>query len=60
MRGAVVRELRSARSASAEALAQRTGHTPTAVATATAALTTEGIIEGTRPAVPAPASLTPP
>ena len=48
MRGAVVRELRSVRSASAEALAERTGHTLTAVATATAALTTEGIIERTR------------
>ena len=48
VRGAVVRELRSVRSASAEALAERTGHTPTAVATATAALTTEGIIERTR------------
>ena len=32
----------------AVALAERTGHTPNAVATATAALTTEGIIERTR------------
>jgi len=48
VRGAVVRELRSVRSASAEALAERTGHSPTAVATATAALTAEGIIERTR------------
>ena len=48
VRGAVVRELRSVRSASAEALAERTGHTSTEVATAAAALTAEGIIERTR------------
>ena len=48
VRGAVVRELRSVRSASAEALAERTGHTLAAVATATTVLTTEGIIERTR------------
>jgi A/G-specific adenine glycosylase len=48
VRGAVVRELRSVRSATAGALAERTGHTLAAVVTATAALTTEGIIERTR------------
>jgi A/G-specific adenine glycosylase len=48
VRGAVVRELRSVRSASAEALAERTGHTRAEVATATAALATEGIVERTR------------
>jgi A/G-specific adenine glycosylase len=48
VRGAVVRELRSVRSASAEALAERTGHTAAAVATATAALATDGIVERTR------------
>jgi A/G-specific adenine glycosylase len=48
VRGAVVRILRSVRSASTDVLAERTGRPVGAVATATAALTAEGIIERTR------------
>jgi A/G-specific adenine glycosylase len=48
VRGAVVRVLRTVRSASTEVLAERTGRSVAAVATATAALTAEGIVERTR------------
>ena len=48
VRGAVVRVLRTARSASTEVLAERTSRSVAAVATATAALTAEGIVERTR------------
>jgi A/G-specific adenine glycosylase len=48
VRGAVVQRLRSVRSASAEALAERTGHSVAAVATATATLAAEGLVERTR------------
>ena len=48
VRGAVVAVLRSVRSANAEALAERTGHPPAAIATATASLAVEGIVERTR------------
>jgi A/G-specific adenine glycosylase len=48
VRGAVVRILRTVRSASTEVLAERTGRSAAAVATATAALTADGIVERTR------------
>jgi A/G-specific adenine glycosylase len=48
VRGAVVQRLRSLRSASAEALAERTGHSVAAVAAATASLVAEGLVERTR------------
>ncbi len=48
VRGAVVQILRTVRSASTEVLAERTGRSVAAVATATAALTAEGIVERTR------------
>ena len=48
VRGAVVRVLRPVRSASREALAERTGHPSAAIATATATLAAEGIVERTR------------
>jgi A/G-specific adenine glycosylase len=48
VRGAVVDVLRGLRSASARALAERTGHRPRAVATATESLVRDGILERTR------------
>jgi A/G-specific adenine glycosylase len=48
VRGAVVAMLRTVHSASAEGLAERTGHRIRAVASATVALTGEGILERTR------------
>jgi A/G-specific adenine glycosylase len=48
VRGAVVRILRTVRSASPEALAERTGHPVAATVTAIATLAAEGIIERTR------------
>jgi A/G-specific adenine glycosylase len=48
VRGAVVEVLRARRSASAEALAQRTGHRARAIAAATVSLVHDGILEETR------------
>ena len=48
VRGAVVQRLRSVRSASAEALAERTGHSVAAIAAATESLVAEGLVERTR------------
>ncbi len=48
VRGAVVEVLRGIRSASAEALAERTGHGPRAIATATESLVHDRILERTR------------
>ncbi len=48
VRGAVVEVLRSLRSASAEALAERTGHRPRAIAAATESLVDDRILERTR------------
>jgi A/G-specific adenine glycosylase len=48
LRGAVVDVLRTQRSASDAALAERTGHPPEAVAMALASLEAEGIVERTR------------
>jgi A/G-specific adenine glycosylase len=48
VRGAMVQRLRSVRSASAEALAERTGHSVAEVETATASLVAEGLVERTR------------
>ncbi len=48
VRGAVVGTLRAQRSASAEALTDRTGHPARAIATATESLMREGILERTR------------
>jgi A/G-specific adenine glycosylase len=48
VRGAVVERLRAVHSASAEALAERTGRSVAAVATATASLLADGIVERTR------------
>jgi A/G-specific adenine glycosylase len=48
VRGAVVEALRSVRSASAEALAERTGHPTRAIATATESLVKDRILERTR------------
>jgi A/G-specific adenine glycosylase len=47
IRGAVVEVLRTRRSASAEALAERTGHRSSAIATATGSLVADGILERT-------------
>ena len=48
VRGSVVEALRTQRSASAEALADRTGHPPRAIAAATESLMRDGILELTR------------
>ena len=48
VRGSVVEALRAQRSASAEALADRTGHPARAIATATESLISDGILERTR------------
>jgi len=48
VRGAVVEALRTRRSATAEALADRTGHPPRAIAAATESLMRDGILELTR------------
>jgi len=48
VRGAVVEVLRGLRSASAEALAERTGHQPSAIAAATESLEHDRILERTR------------
>jgi A/G-specific adenine glycosylase len=48
VRGAVVRTLGEVRSASADALAERTGHSPSAIGSATRSLIADGLVERTR------------
>jgi len=48
VRGAIVHVLREVRSASADALAERTGHPPSAIGSVTRSLLADGLVERTR------------